>query len=63
MIFISERGLQAQVSEFPWYRKELPEKQVSREPDASRVALTSSPGTKKKSPAKASDRNLKTLKL
>jgi hypothetical protein len=67
MIFISERGLEAQVSKFQSFQASmLPERVTGRAgfkvTGGIRGCAQSLPGTKKKSPAKASDRNPETLK-
>jgi hypothetical protein len=67
MIFISERGLEAQVSKFQRCRVSMvPERVTGRASfkvtGRIRCCAQVFQGTKKKSPAKASDRNLETLK-
>jgi hypothetical protein len=67
MIFISERGLEAQVSKFQSFKVSmLPERVTGRASfkvtGSIRCCAQVFQGTKKKSPAKASDRNLETLK-
>jgi hypothetical protein len=67
MIFISERGVEAQVSKFQSFKVSmLPERVTGRASfkvagSIKRCAQVFQ-ATKKKSPAKASDRNLETLK-